>query len=259
MGSLTNFGENAMLNHIFNSAYTPSSTVYLGLMTGDPGEEGLTTDEPTENGYSRVSIAFDVASSREVINTSILSFPAATTLGWGILTHFGVFDAITGGHMLAYGSLNNSIISVVGVSPEIDDGDVSISVTAGNATNYLANLLLDFMFRNQTFAQPTIFVGLSNVDPTDAGTGSTISEPGGNYSRVAVTDWLDSVSAQVYNNVNIDFLSPTVNWPLIAYSVILDAVTNGNLLMYSTVTTQRSPIIDDSISFQPYKLVITID
>jgi len=39
MGSLSNFGENALLNHLTrNSAYTPVATLYLALATANPNE-----------------------------------------------------------------------------------------------------------------------------------------------------------------------------------------------------------------------------
>src|SRR5574343_562470 len=39
MGSLTNYAENAVLEHLTReTAYTPAATLYLALCTGDPGE-----------------------------------------------------------------------------------------------------------------------------------------------------------------------------------------------------------------------------
>ncbi len=36
MGSVSDFLEGKLLDHIFNAAYTPPGTVYLGLSTADP-------------------------------------------------------------------------------------------------------------------------------------------------------------------------------------------------------------------------------
>lgn len=36
MGSLSDFAENELLDHLFNAAYSPASAIYLGLCTADP-------------------------------------------------------------------------------------------------------------------------------------------------------------------------------------------------------------------------------
>lgn len=49
--------ENALLNHAVNkSAYTPPTTVYVGLSTADPGDDGTGLAEPAGNGYARQAI-----------------------------------------------------------------------------------------------------------------------------------------------------------------------------------------------------------
>lgn len=104
MGSKTNFLELELLDHVLrNSAYTPPATVYVGLFTAAPGEAGGGT-EVTGGSYARQSVAFDVAAAGATQNTSEVAFPVATA-NWGTITDFAIFDAVSGGNMLYYGTL----------------------------------------------------------------------------------------------------------------------------------------------------------
>ncbi len=40
MGSLSDYAENELLDHLFNAAYSPVATVYLALCTADPTDAG---------------------------------------------------------------------------------------------------------------------------------------------------------------------------------------------------------------------------
>ena len=107
----TNFLEDALINEVLrNIAYTPAATVYVALFTAAPGEAGGGT-EVSGNAYARQSIAFDAPSpAGETQNTSIITFPAATPSAWGTITDFAIFDALTVGNMLYYGTLDASVV-----------------------------------------------------------------------------------------------------------------------------------------------------
>lgn len=250
MGSLTDYAELELLDHIFETgAYTPAATVYIGLLTSDPGETGSVAGEVSGNNYARQAITFSAASGRSIVQNGQIDFPECTPAGWGTITHFGIFDADTGGNMLAYGALTVSIVTVAGNIPFIPDLGTEISINSGGASDYLADILLDFMFRNQAFAQPNIHVALCDADPTDAGTGSTISEPGGNYARVDFADWTAAAAGALSNNTDIDFPTPSVDWPTVTHSAILDAATLGNLLIYATANPNQAPKVGDPVKF----------
>lgn len=249
MGSLTNFAELELLDHIFgNGAYTPASTIYLGLLTADATETGSVAGEPSGNGYARVAISFGAAASRAITQGAQVTFPQCTDT-WGTLTHWGIFDALTSGNMLAYGALNSSIPTAAGNVPFVAAGSSIISVNAGAASDYLANTLLNFIFRNTAFSVPSLYVAMCDANPTDSGTGTTISEPGGNYARVSVTAWSNAASGALSNEAAIVFPTPSANWPTITYSAICDAATLGNLLLYATATPNQAPLIGDPVQF----------
>ena len=67
--AFTTFLRNELLDHAFrNAAYTPPSTVYIGLYTSATGAGGTGT-EVSGNGYTRKAMAFDAASSGAIDNT----------------------------------------------------------------------------------------------------------------------------------------------------------------------------------------------
>lgn len=109
MGSFSNFLENSLLNHTFkNSAYTQPTDIYVGLSTADPGETSGTLAEPNGNNYSRTLCnTWSVATTGALLNATGIVFPAAGG-SWGTVSHFGIFDDISAGNMLAYGQLGVS-------------------------------------------------------------------------------------------------------------------------------------------------------
>ncbi len=112
--SFSNYLENKVLGHVFGAvAYTAPATLYVGLFTSDPGETGSGT-EVSGGSYARQTIAFTVTGS-QASNTAAVEFPTATA-SWGTITYAAIYDAVSGGNLLAYGALTTS--------KTIDNGDV---------------------------------------------------------------------------------------------------------------------------------------
>lgn len=270
MSSLTNFAENKILNHIFNgaaNAYTPPTTVYVALFTADPTESGSTSNEVSGGSYARQSISFSAAASRQITQSATVTFPQATA-NWGTITHYGLMDASTAGNMLAYGTLNPSKNVVTGNTFSIPSGQVVLSVPASNGmSTYLANKVLDFMFRNQSFTQPATYVALMTADPSDSSTGSSITEPSGNgYARKQVNPtggssptWTLSTSGSVTNNNAITFNTPTGSWGTITASCITDASSAGNVLFYEVDITEQAVSANDVVEFPASNYTISLD
>tara|TARA_R100000544_G_C2219771_1_gene56749 strand:- start:515 stop:901 length:387 start_codon:yes stop_codon:yes gene_type:complete len=105
MSAMSNYLEVEILDHILrNAAYTPASTVYIGLSTGSFGDDNSGT-ELSGSGYARQSIAFDAASGGTTDNTSAVDFPTATG-SWGSVSHYGLFDASSSGNLLIHGAFS---------------------------------------------------------------------------------------------------------------------------------------------------------
>ncbi len=112
--SFSNYLENKVLGHVFGATpYTAPATLYVGLFTSSPGETGSGT-EVSGGSYARQTIAFTVTGS-QASNTAAVEFPTATA-SWGTITFAAIYDALSGGNLLAYGALTTS--------KTIDNGDV---------------------------------------------------------------------------------------------------------------------------------------
>ena len=121
MSAKSDYLEEKILNYVLrNTSDWAPTAVYLSLHTANPGE----TDgsEISGNGYSRVQIEFDAATSAgsgasdgfSCDNTNDEEFTASGG-SFGTITHFGIHDQSSGGNLLYYGALT--------ASKAIADGD----------------------------------------------------------------------------------------------------------------------------------------
>ena len=126
MSAMSDYLENKILDHVLrNTAYTSPTTVYIGLSTGSFGDDNSGT-ELTGNNYSRVSIAFDAASSGTTDNTSNVEFAAASG-SWGSVGFYGLFDASTSGNLLIHGAFSSAKTIATGDILRINAGELDIT------------------------------------------------------------------------------------------------------------------------------------
>ena len=262
MGSFSDYLENEILDHILEvGSYTPAATVYIGLSTADPLDTAAGLAEPVGNNYAREAITFAAASSRSVASSGTITFNQASG-SWGTITHYAIFDALTNGNMLAHGSLSASKAVTTGNTPSIASGQVTITFSAGAASNYLANIVLDFVFRNQAFSAPGIYVALCTADLSDSSTGATMTEcaDANNYARVDYGTW-DAAAGGVTANTNaISFANPSGSWGTVTAACLLDSGTYGagNVLFYDNTLTEQEPVSGDTVQFAAGDFDITL-
>lgn len=134
--SFTDYMENALLDHIFAGQSTPAvGTLYLALSSTTPNDDGTNFTEPVEASYARAAVLanntnFPAASAGSIKNGGVaISFPKALEAWTGPLTHFGIFDASSGGNLLAYGALTSSQSIVVGNVFTIPVDELVINLT----------------------------------------------------------------------------------------------------------------------------------
>jgi hypothetical protein len=124
--SFSNYLENKVLGHVFGATpYTAPATLYVGLFTSDPGEGGSGT-EVSGGSYARQTIAFTVTDN-QASNTAAVEFPTATA-SWGTVTYAAVYDAVSGGNLMAYGALTTSKTIASGDVLRIPAGDFDINL-----------------------------------------------------------------------------------------------------------------------------------
>lgn len=113
--SASEYLEDVMLDLVLGTS-TVAATVYLALFENDPGEFATGT-EISGSGYARAEIDNNSSNFPDAIsgikeNGAQITFPEATG-AWGDATHWGLFDAPTGGNMLFYGEITDGPVSVV--------------------------------------------------------------------------------------------------------------------------------------------------
>lgn len=99
------------------------AAVYIGLNTSATGDDNSGT-QVSGGSYTRMAVTFSAAVSGSTSNSATVTFPTATA-SWGTVTHFGIYDASSGGNLLYWGALT--------VSKTVDNGDV-FTFPSGNLT-----------------------------------------------------------------------------------------------------------------------------
>lgn len=132
------------------------------------------------------------------------------------------------------------------------------NATAGSLSNYLANKLIDFTMRGQTFTAPTtVWVALATTTGSPAACGTEVAYTG--YARVSVATSLANFSGTqsagstavssgtnsgtgltFSNNATITFGAPTSGPNTVVEFCVFDASTAGNLLFRAALTTSKT-------------------
>jgi hypothetical protein len=139
-------------------------------------------------------------------------------------------------------------------------------------TNYMENKVVDHLFRTTTYTPSTSYIALFTAAPSDTGGGTEVT--GGSYARVSVSKgdayWNGTHGTTIGNSSgttgttsnasNISFPAPTANWGTVTHFGVFDALTGGNLLIWSALTTPKTVNNGDPAPmFQAGALQITVD
>lgn len=123
-------------------------------------------------------------------------------------------------------------------------------------SNYLENAFINASLRATNFTAPTtIYVSLHTADPTDAGTGTEVS--GGSYVRKAVTFAAPSNGVSA-SNADVTFDQATASWGTIGWIGIWDAVSTGNMLYHTALTTSKAIDTGDIFKIASGSLTVTL-
>lgn len=273
MGSITNSLEQDLLDHILNKvAYTNPAAIYLCLCTADPTDAatGASMSEVANtNGYVRTAITFAAAATRSIDQSASVDFPQASGGGWGTVTHWCIVDNNTygSGQAMAHGAFTASKTINDGDTPSVAASEIDVTVSAGEVSNYLANIILDFAFRDQAFVSPATYVGLATATIDDTDTGSTITEvSGGSYARKLVNEatggapeWDPATSADpsvVDNSDEIALITATGDWGTVTSWFISPAATLDEILFYDNDVTDKAVNNGDTAKFAADALIM---
>jgi hypothetical protein len=250
VGNISDYVNNKMVDHVLRGAPCPTfGSVYLALSTTAPASDGSGVSEPSGNAYARTLLSFGAPASRQIVNSANVEFPKATG-PWGEITHWAIFDSLSGGNFLAFGDFGASRDVILNNRPIVGLGTIPIGYNSGKISDYLAHAILNHVFRNVEFTQPsTVCVALvENTEIADADTGATIDELDmTGYAREPHADW-NGASGGASNNDGIITFGSLTDLGETAVAVCLtDNATKGagNVLFYDN--TPNQPIADGDV------------
>lgn len=124
---------NKLLDHQLGKTSYTMPTVYVGLSSTTPAKNGTNVTEPSSGSYARVATAgadWNAAASGATSNANALTFPQATAdwLSGTNLTHGVLYDAPTGGNLLAYGAIAVPKAALNGDTINIPAGDLDVTL-----------------------------------------------------------------------------------------------------------------------------------
>ena len=128
--AFSDYLEDKVLEHVFGgNAFTAPSTLYVALFTVAPSDTGGGT-EVSGGGYARQTATFNVSGTNptEASNVAAIEYPTATA-NYGTVLAVGVFDASSGGNLLAYSTLTTNKTIDTGDVFRINAGDFDIRLT----------------------------------------------------------------------------------------------------------------------------------
>jgi hypothetical protein len=122
--SLSRTMEGNILDWLTGTAFPAvPAGLYLALFTATPTETGGGTEVAGGINYARQAVTFGAKSNPDATSTR-KSNNAAVTFGipsgaWGTITHFALFDAVSGGNMLLYAPITASVVVGNGMNPPL--------------------------------------------------------------------------------------------------------------------------------------------
>ena len=112
MSAFSDYLENVLVSATLRGATYTGGAVYVGLFTSNPTDAGSGA-EVVDSGYIRqrahtsvASDGFTVPANGVSSNARNLIFPAIVD-SQKVVTHWGIFDAQTGGNLLYHSSMTN--------------------------------------------------------------------------------------------------------------------------------------------------------
>jgi len=120
--------KNIVASNIFNTAGRTAipSVLFLAVSRTRPNATGGNVTEPSGGSYARVPFTstFTVAPNNGVVrNQAEIQFPESTA-DWGVVTHWAVFSAATGGNALMWKEIVNPIDGVTPLPRSTEPGTI---------------------------------------------------------------------------------------------------------------------------------------
>lgn len=224
----TNYLENAVLNLFRGQSFAAPTTVYMALFLNNPSETGQAGTEVSYTNYARQPVTFSAPAAMNggigVQNSGDITY-AKTSVPLGTITHIGIMDSLSGGNMLLYSELTESLTVIADEAPVIVSGEAQWWFT-GNLSDAYKTKVLNIL-RATNVAGFVPYLSFWSGSPESGG--AELS--GGGYARVALTfgapEEQSSGQSKISNSVRATTYRSTEPWGTWAFTVIMDAASNG--------------------------------
>lgn len=232
MGCLSTYAANALLDMTLRGeSFTSPATVYLGWFVSPPSADGTGT-EVSGGGYTRQAVTFAAPVNGTAETDATVTFTPLHTTNDQMLAGWGIWDAASGGNLLAFGRTPAATIPA-GQPLTLAAGGIDVASNDAHMTDDLANDWLDHLLRATTFTPPSdIYAGLYTATPTAAGDDGT-EVSGGGYARQVAT-WVAADQATSVLATEISWTPLQEDDPQDVLGVALhDAVSAGSVLLFA--------------------------
>ena len=131
MAQASNYLEDGVLNYFFrNQSVAQPTAVYLALYINDPTDADTGT-EVSGGAYTRKQVTFgapaQVGEKAVISNNAKVEFDIATT-DWGLVSHWAIRTAATGGNQLCHGAFSRVENVQQGNRFTIEIGNLQVSM-----------------------------------------------------------------------------------------------------------------------------------
>lgn len=129
-------------------------------------------------------------------------------------------------------------------------------------SDYLENTLVSATLRGGTYVGGSVYIALFKTDPTDAGSGSEVSDSGYIRQRAHATVASDGFTVPANgsssNTRNLIFPAVVDVQTTVTHWGIFDAQTSGNLLYHAPMLNPKTLDPTDVLSFPIGSLIVTL-
>lgn len=265
MTHLSNYAENKLADMARGQGLTLAAnwTVHLLTAVSDSahtkvtgtGYAGQTSARSLAAWAGTQGVGTTLASSgtsHRTSNNLLIDFGTGGAGGWsGPAIAVGLFD---GTELFAWADMDGRTI-VEGEAISFDPGTIIFDFgVSGGMSDYLANKLVDLIWRDQAYVWPTnLYAAYTTTTPTNAAGGL---EPGvGGYARQAIPSTLagwtptqgglstavsSGTGGRIGQQAAVTFPAPSANQGVATHGELLDAVVAGNLMFWRALAAAKT-------------------
>ncbi len=250
MGTFAVATRNSMLTAIVGGTAYSNPAVWGQLHLGAPGAAG--TANPAALTTRAQIVCATPAASRSIANTSLASWPAASTAE--TYSHWSFWTANAAGSFIGDDDMSSAAPVAVGENLQIAVGGMVFTLpsSASSLSDAVVNALLDAYARNVSYSNAQTWVQLHTGAPGAAGTANVAS----NSTRIQVTNWGTPSGGSVSITGEVAFNAAPANETYTDVT-LWSASTGGTLIAPDALPTPHVAVIGNIFRLTTLTLAIT--